>query len=118
VDNPFAYLNRAAVFVLSSDHEGFGNVLVEALLCGCPVVSTDCPSGPAEILDNGKYGELVPVGDACSLADAICRTLDAPKDRDFLRARGGEFSIEKAVDNYRRILLEDRPAMARSNTSR
>jgi glycosyltransferase involved in cell wall biosynthesis len=118
VANPFAYLNRAAVFVLSSDHEGFGNVLVEALLCGCPVVSTDCPSGPAEILDNGKYGELVPVGDARSLADAICRTLDAPKDRDFLRARGGEFSVEKAVDNYRRILLVDRPAKAHSNTSR
>jgi glycosyltransferase involved in cell wall biosynthesis len=118
VDNPFAYLNRAAVFVLSSDHEGLPNVLVEALLCGCQVVSTDCPSGPAEILDNGKYGELVPVGDACKLADAICRTLDAPKDKDFLRSRGGEFSIEKAVDHYRRILLEDCPATARSNTSR
>jgi glycosyltransferase involved in cell wall biosynthesis len=118
VDNPFAFLNRAAVFVLSSDHEGFGNVLVEALLCGCPVVSTDCPSGPAEILDNGKYGELVPVGDAGKLADAICRTLDAPKDKDLLRARGSEFSVEKAVDNYRRILLEDCPAMARSNASR
>ncbi len=105
VDNPFAYLNRAAVFVMSSRYEGFGNVLVEALLCGCPVVSTDCPSGPAEILENGKYGELVPVGDAGKLADAICRTLDAPRDMDFLRARGGEFSIEHAVDNYRRILL-------------
>jgi glycosyltransferase involved in cell wall biosynthesis len=118
VDNPFAYLNRAAVFVLSSDHEGLPNVLVEALLCGCQVVSTDCPSGPAEILDNGKYGELVPVGDAGKLADAICRTLDVPKDKDFLRSRGGEFSVEKAVDNYRRILLEDCPAMARLNTSR
>jgi len=105
VENPFAYLNRAAVFVLSSRYEGFGNVLVEALLCGCPVVSTDCPSGPAEILENGKYGELVPVGDAGKLADAICRTLDAPRDMNFLRARGGEFSIEHAVDNYRRILL-------------
>ena len=118
VANPFAYLSRAAVFVLSSDHEGFGNVLVEALLCGCQVVSTDCPSGPAEILDNGKYGELVPVGDAGKLADAICRTLDAPRDKDMLRARGNEFSVEKAVDNYRRILLEDSPAMARSKTSR
>ncbi len=105
VDNPFSYLNRAAVFVLSSRYEGFGNVLVEALLCGCPVVSTNCPSGPAEILENGKYGELVPVGDACRLADAICRTLDTPQDRDFLRARGGEFSIENAVDNYHHILL-------------
>lgn len=105
VDNPLSYLNRAAVFVLSSRYEGFGNVLVEALLCGCPVVSTDCPSGPAEILENGKYGELVQVGDVCALADAICRTLDTPLDRGLLRARGGEFSIENAVDNYRHILL-------------
>jgi glycosyltransferase involved in cell wall biosynthesis len=107
VENPFAYLSRAAVFVLSSDYEGFGNVLVEALLCGCQVVSTDCPSGPAEILGNGKYGELVPVGDAGKLADAICRTLDAPKEKDFLRSRGEEFSVEAAVNNYRRILLDE-----------
>jgi glycosyltransferase involved in cell wall biosynthesis len=105
VDNPFAYLNRAAVFVLSSRYEGFGNVLVEALLCGCPVVSTDCPSGPAEILENGKYGKLVPVGNAYKLADAIYRTLDDPQDIDFLRARGDKFSIEHAVDSYRCILL-------------
>ena len=105
VDNPFSYLNRAAVFVLSSRCEGFGNVLVEALLCGCPVVSTNCPSGPAEILEDGKYGKLVPVGDARKLADAICETLDSPPDKDLLRARGGEFSLEGAVDSYRHILL-------------
>jgi glycosyltransferase involved in cell wall biosynthesis len=118
VGNPFAYLKRAGVFVLSSDHEGFGNVLVEALLCGCQVVSTNCPSGPAEILDNGRYGELVPVGDASRLADAICRTLDQPKDREVLRSRGREFSVERAVENYRRILLDTGPAMASSNTAR
>jgi glycosyltransferase involved in cell wall biosynthesis len=118
VANPFAYLSRAAVFVLASDHEGFGNVLVEALLCGCPVVSTDCPSGPAEILDNGKYGELVPVGDARGLAEAIGRTLDTPRDKEFLRSRGEEFSVDKAVENYRRILLDDCPARQRSNTAR
>jgi len=60
----------------------------------------------------------VPVGDAGKLADAICRTLDSPKDKAFLRARGEEFSVERAVENYRRILLEDCSAMARSNTSR
>ena len=109
VDNTFAYLNRAAVFVLSSRYEGFGNVLVEALLCGCPVVSTDCPSGPAEILENGKYGELVPVGDAGKLADAICRTLDAPPDKEFLRVRGGEFSVENAVEGYRQVLFGKKP---------
>jgi hypothetical protein len=73
---------------------------------------------PCRNPDNGKYGELVPVGDAGKLADAICRALDAPRDKDFLRSRGGEFSIEKAVENYRRILLEDCPAMMHSNTCR
>jgi glycosyltransferase involved in cell wall biosynthesis len=91
--------------VLSSRYEGFGNVLVEALLCGCPVVSTNCPSGPAEILDNGKYGALVPVGDERKLADAICETLDTPQNKAGLRARGEEFSIDKAVERYRKVLL-------------
>jgi len=109
VDNPLSYLNRAAVFVLSSRYEGFGNVLVEALLCGCPVVSTDCPSGPAEILENGKYGELVPVGDKYKLADAICRTLDTPPDKEFLRVRGSEFSVENAVERYCRVLFGNKP---------
>ena len=76
--NPYAYMARAAVYVLSSRHEGLGNVLIEALACGCPCVATDCPSGPREILDDGRYGRLVPVGDAAAMADAIARTLDAP----------------------------------------
>jgi glycosyltransferase involved in cell wall biosynthesis len=103
--NPYPFLRRASVFVLSSRYEGFGNVLVEALLCGCPVVSTNCPSGPAEILDNGKYGALVPVGDERTLADAICETLDTPQNKAGLRARGEEFSIDKAVERYRKVLL-------------
>ncbi len=75
VDNPYAYMSKAAVFVLSSAWEGFGNVIVEALAVGTPVVSTNCASGPAEILANGKYGDLTPVGDAVAMAKAILNVL-------------------------------------------
>jgi glycosyltransferase involved in cell wall biosynthesis len=73
--NPYAFMARASVFVLSSAWEGFGNVVAEALAAGAPVVSTDCPSGPAEILANGKYGHLVPVGDPDKMACAILDVL-------------------------------------------
>lgn len=105
VANPYAYMARASVFALSSAWEGFGNVLVEALACGCPVVSTDCPSGPAEILDHGVYGRLVPVGDDAALAAAILATLDAPPDARRLQARAANFSVERAVDRYSELLL-------------
>jgi len=71
VDNPYAYLSRASLFVLSSLWEGLPTVLIEALYCGTPVVSTDCPSGPDEILRGGRYGKLVAVGDVPALAEAI-----------------------------------------------
>ncbi len=108
VDNPFAYMARASVFVLSSAWEGFGNVLVEALACGCPVVSTNCPSGPAEILDDGKFGALVPVGDDTALAAAIASTLDAPPAAERLRARGAQFSVDRAAESYLKVLLGTR----------
>jgi glycosyltransferase involved in cell wall biosynthesis len=108
VPNPFSYMAHAAVFVLSSIYEGFGNVLVEALACGCPVVSTDCPSGPAEILDHGKFGLLVPVGDAVALADAICSTLDAPPDPHKLQERAIIFSVDRAVDQYEKLLFNSK----------
>ena len=103
--NPHAYLARAAVFVLSSTWEGFGSILLEAMACGCPVVSTDCPHGPAEILERGRYGPLVPVGDDAALAHAILASLDAPPDAGRLRARAAEFSIGQVADRYLALLL-------------
>ena len=104
--NPFAFMARAAVFVLSSRYEGFGNVLVEALACGCPVVSTDCPGGPREILEGGRFGELVPVGDESAMAEAILRTLDCPPDPERLIARARVFSVAAAVSAYVRVLSQ------------
>ncbi|MBD0363392.1 MAG: glycosyltransferase, partial [Coleofasciculus sp. C3-bin4] len=81
VKNPSAYMAHSAVFVLSSAWEGFGNVIVEAIAVKTPVVSTDCQSGPAEILDNGKYGSLVPVGDTKAMAEAILSVLSGNSKR-------------------------------------
>lgn len=102
--NPYAWFARADCFVLSSISEGMPNVLVEALACGCPVVSTDCPTGPAEILGRGEYGRLVPVGDSEGLARAIVQTLTEPADRARLRARGRAFTRDRAVASYLRII--------------
>lgn len=104
VQNPHAYMARAAVCVLSSAWEGFGNVLVEAMAAGTPVVSTDCESGPAEILVNGKYGKLVPVGDFEGMAKAIAHTLDQSQDSMVLKHRSTEFSLEKALASYLQAL--------------
>jgi len=98
--NPWAYMGRASAFVLSSAHEGLPGVLVEALGLGIPVVSTDCPTGPSEILDRGRYGRLVPVHDPASLARAIEHALDTPVDRDQLKRRAREFSLEAAAAAY------------------
>lgn len=107
--NPVALMARASVFVLSSIWEGLGNVLVEALACGTPVVSTDCPSGPAEILAGGRYGRLVPVRDPEAMAAAILATLEAPVDRDALRRRAMDFGLDQAADSYLGLLLGARP---------
>ncbi|MGG6267877.1 glycosyltransferase [Leptolyngbya sp. AN03gr2] len=99
-DNPYAYLSKATLFVLSSRFEGFGNVVAEALACGAPVVSTDCPSGPAEILDRGKYGRLIPVADPTAMTTAILEMLDSPVDRAALKQRSLEFERDRIVDQY------------------
>jgi glycosyltransferase involved in cell wall biosynthesis len=104
VANPYAWMRSARLFVLSSRWEGFGNVLAEALACGTPVVATDCPSGPVEILDGGTYGRLVPVGDVGALAQAIEDALDAGVDRDELASRGMQFSVERAAPRYLELI--------------
>ena len=104
VDNPFAYMVRASLFVVSSIHEGLSMVLVEALACGCPGVSTNCPSGPAEILQDGKLGRLVPVGDDVGLADAMEGVLNRPPDKRMLQRRAEDFSMSKAAAAYERLI--------------
>ena len=83
IENPFDYLKKSDVFVFSSIFEGFGNVLVEAMACGLPVISTNCPSGPSEILENGKYGMLTKVGDEAELAHAMLEMLDDNMNKKF-----------------------------------
>jgi glycosyltransferase involved in cell wall biosynthesis len=100
VENPYAYMRAVSVFVLSSRYEGFGNVVAEALAMGTPVVSTDCPSGPSEILARGKYGKLVPMADATAMADAILETLTHPTPSETLKHRSLDFECDRIVDQY------------------
>ena len=102
--NPFPYMSRSKVFVLSSRYEGFANVLPEAMACGTPVVSTDCRSGPREILEDGKWGRLVPVGDWGAMAEAILETLDNPVPAGSLIARASDFSADASIDRYLEVL--------------
>lgn len=103
--DPTPYYASADLFVLSSNHEGFGNVIVEALAIGLPVVSTDCPSGPAEILENGKHGRLVPVGDEDALSVAIEDVLARDHDKKPLQKRANEFSPAIVSDEYLKVLV-------------
>ena len=105
VDNPLAFMSRASLFVLSSRYEGLPGVLVQALACGCPCVSTDCPWGPAEILRDERLGRLVPVGDPARLADAMSTVLDRPANRQALREGAAHFSAARAISAYEDVLL-------------
>jgi glycosyltransferase involved in cell wall biosynthesis len=105
--NPFALMSKADVFVLSSRWEGFGNVLVEAMGCGVNIVSTDCPSGPAEILEGGKWGILVPVGDSISMADAIEKQLESPVPEGMVNYVYNRFDEMSIVNEYLRILTDN-----------
>lgn len=103
-DNPFKFFARADVFVLSSLVEGLGNVLVEAMLCGCTPVATDCPTGPREVLQEGRFGYLVPVSDSVALARGIERALDAPIPKEKLAEAVRPFSTDVVLDQHFRIL--------------
>ena len=98
--NPLPWISHASCLVLPSRYEGLGNVLVEALACGTPVVATDCPHGPSEILDGGRFGELVAVGDAAAMAPALQRAVTTVPDRPALRARAAAFTAAASADAH------------------
>lgn len=104
--DPYPWFRSADLFVLSSQWEGFGNVIVEALECGVPVVCTDCPSGPAEILENGRYGRLVPTQDPSALASAIAQSFAEPIDRENLMNRAKDFTVSGIAEKYLSYMTE------------
>jgi len=104
VSNPYAYMSHASCFVLSSSYEGLPTVLIEAMACGCPVVSTNCPSGPDEILAGGTFGVLVPVKDPEALSQGMLETLANPIDPQLLKEQANEYSTVKTVDRYVSLL--------------
>lgn len=106
VDNPYPYYKFSNVFVLSSQWEGFGNVIVEAMSTGTPVVSTDCAGGPRMILKNGEFGNLVHLNDAEALADGIISTLKFPPDPNILIRRSFDFSIQNIGELYLKALTK------------
>ena len=106
VKNPFAFMARARVFVLSSAWEGLPGALIQALACGCPVISTDCPNGPREILRDGRLGRLVPTGDWKALARSIIEQLQGERQPPASDEDLKPFSEREATNAYLNVLLE------------
>jgi len=108
--NPYAYLKRAAIFVLSSDSEALPTVLIEALALGVPAVATNCKTGPAEILQNGHYGLLVPVGDVDALAAAMLETLCGPRP-ELPSSAWQPYTYEAVTEAYAQLLAPEFTAL-------
>ena len=106
IENPYPFLKKAALFVLSSRWEGSPNVLTEALALGIPVVAADCPSGPREILENGRFGPLVPVEDAAALAKAMDRVLSNPMESHLLKSAACRYTVEQSSQAYIHVLFK------------
>ena len=104
VSNPYKYMRRADLLAISSRMEGHPVVALESLACGTPIVSTDCPGGNSEILNDGEFGELVDVGDPQGLADAMVRTLDDPPDPERLVERAKHYRVDKVADRYAEVI--------------
>lgn len=103
VENPYSWIARSDVFVSSSRWEGFGNVIAEALGIGLPIVSTDCPSGPSEILCEGRYGELVPVQDSEALASGMIRAMESEHNADTMKDAATRFWAKNTAPQYLRL---------------
>ena len=105
-NNPWKFLSKSNLFVLPSIWEGFGNVIVESMLIGIPVISSDCPSGPREILNNGKSGKLFQVGDYNHLANIIEEIISSDNSEliNYAKLRSKDFTIEKITQEYQKVL--------------
>ncbi len=115
VENPLAYFRHAGVFVLSSLVEGMPNVLVEAMMCGCTPVATDCPTGPRELLQGGQIGYLVTPGQPAALASGIMTALDNPTPPDLLAKAILPFTEDAVIDRHFQLLgLSASPVVAQS----
>ncbi len=100
VKNPYAYMSKADVFVLASEFEGLPNVLIQAMAFGTPIVATDCKSGPAEILEGGRFGTLVPVKDEEALARGVLHALTLPRQLEAMAHARATYGAQRAVDEY------------------